>query len=137
MSEKTFQNLLTRYLTPEYFVSFNDMYNNPGYPDLLITKGDKFILAELKEMKNEKALLSKKFTKYQIPWYLNYLKLAGKNLWIIARLTEESYKYVIARIVPSIKYCKRFKDVLTNSPDYGCYESVAQIKSYIDEVFNV
>lgn len=111
----------------------------PGYPDIKITRGNKYLLAEAKFFKlgcriDLDTNISDKFKKTQPPFYLDFLKTSSNIFlfWGVIR-GDGSKEYgctritkCLARKIPSIKYSD-----LLNTKECLITKSVQEIVDYI------
>lgn len=70
--------------------------SHPGFPDLLCTLVDRFMMVELKVIDsiNDTAMRSM-FTKAQLPWIYNWLNEDGAPIVIIVKIKETGTYFVI------------------------------------------
>lgn len=133
MNERSFQTYFMKQCPHGYRTA---LVNGSGFPDVLMINGGYHCLVELKILeigKSGNKKLASVFQKTQIPWYMNYKKKKGENLWVVFKLnkgygvlfvTEE-----FCRDIPKLYY----KD-LVESDKYVFY-LVKTVKEIMDLFF--
>lgn len=107
--EKAFQSYFMKSVPHGYRTALT---SGGGFPDVLLIKGEKHFLVELKVLtlgKRGDKMLRGLYTPLQLPWHMNYLYKGGKSLYTVFKmdgkysLVWENEEYVSA-VLGGLKY---------------------------------